>query len=205
MNRTVLLCLLLCVPVQAAMHGFLKQSTSATVLFGPIVDGTDGKTAETTLTLHAAHIELSKNGGAFAAKNDSTNPTHRSRGQYVVTLNATDTATLGVLTVDWVDANDVLIIPQTYQIVTASWYESMSGSGSSDPWATALPGAYTAGQAGYIVGTNVDTTISSRATTAALASVEVNLTEIIEVIQELFRQYLLGVSTRRPTEQRYGR
>lgn len=39
------------------------------------------------------------------------------------------------------------------------------GSGA-DPWATALPGAYTATQAGGIVGNNLDTTISSRATTA---------------------------------------
>lgn len=32
---------------------------------------------------------------------------------------------------------------------------------SADPWTTALPGAYTSGQAGYIVGTRIDQKISS--------------------------------------------
>jgi hypothetical protein len=33
-----------------------------------------------------------------------------------------------------------------------------AAGGSGDPWATALPGSYTSGQAGYIIGHNVDTT-----------------------------------------------
>lgn len=37
-----------------------------------------------------------------------------------------------------------------------------SAASAGDPWTTALPGTYTAGQAGFIVGTNLDTTISSR-------------------------------------------
>lgn len=37
------------------------------------------------------------------------------------------------------------------------------GAGA-DPWGTALPGAYAAGSAGFIVGTNLDTTVSSRST-----------------------------------------
>ena len=35
---------------------------------------------------------------------------------------------------------------------------------AGDPWATALPGSYSAGQAGFIVGTNLDATVSSRST-----------------------------------------
>lgn len=35
---------------------------------------------------------------------------------------------------------------------------------SSDPWTTHLPGSYTSGTAGYIVGHNVDATVSSRTT-----------------------------------------
>jgi hypothetical protein len=38
-----------------------------------------------------------------------------------------------------------------------------SGAGGSDPWSTALPGAYGAGTAGNIVGTNLNATVSSRA------------------------------------------
>lgn len=37
-----------------------------------------------------------------------------------------------------------------------------AASAGSDPWSTNLPGAYSAGQAGHIVGTNLDTLISSR-------------------------------------------
>lgn len=41
--------------------------------------------------------------------------------------------------------------------------EALNSAGSAgDPWATSLPGAYGAGTAGYIVGTNIDATISSR-------------------------------------------
>lgn len=63
------------------------------------------------------------------------------------------------------------------EIADAVWDEVLSGhltagttgaglnaAGSAgDPWSTALPGAYSAGSAGYIVGTNLDATVSSRA------------------------------------------
>ena len=39
----------------------------------------------------------------------------------------------------------------------------LKGAGSSgDPWSSALPGSYAAGTAGYIVGTNLNATVSSR-------------------------------------------
>lgn len=41
-----------------------------------------------------------------------------------------------------------------------------AAGGSGDPWSTALPGAYGAGTAGYILGTNLDAAISSRSTYA---------------------------------------
>jgi hypothetical protein len=40
--------------------------------------------------------------------------------------------------------------------------------GGGDPWATTLPGAYPAGSAGYILGTNLNATISSRMATFGL-------------------------------------
>lgn len=42
---------------------------------------------------------------------------------------------------------------------------------AGDPWSTALPGAYSAGSAGYIIGTNVNAQASSLATAANLAVV----------------------------------
>ncbi len=77
----------------------LKQSTaSQSVLLGPFVDDTDGATAETGLTIANTDIRLSKNGGNMAAKN-SGGGTHDENGYYTITLDATDTNTVGRLQV----------------------------------------------------------------------------------------------------------
>lgn len=48
-------------------------------------------------------------------------------------------------------------------LVTGSTGKALNSAQSAgDPWSTAIPGAYTPGQAGYIVGTYVDTYTSSR-------------------------------------------
>ena len=60
----------------------------------------------------------------------------------------------------------------SHAAVSGSTAEALNAAGASgDPWVTALPGAYTAGQAGYLLGTNLDATVSSRATAADLATV----------------------------------
>ncbi len=46
-------------------------------------------------------------------------------------------------------------------------YEIAHNASSGDPWATLVPGAYGVGTAGYILGTNLDTTISSRLATSS--------------------------------------
>lgn len=75
----------------------LRQSTaSQSVVIGPFVDSTDGDTAETGLTIANTDILLSKNGGALTAKN-SGGGTHDADGWYAITLDATDSATLGRL------------------------------------------------------------------------------------------------------------
>lgn len=51
--------------------------------------------------------------------------------------------------------------------VSGSTGEALSAAGGAgDPWITALPGSYSAGQAGYILGTNLNATVSSRSTYA---------------------------------------
>jgi len=105
--------------------GFLKQSTAVDILLGPCVDDTDGKTAETGLTLDA---EVSKNGQALANKTDATVPVHDAAGTvdgyYNCELDATDTGTLGIITVV-VHAAGFLPCRQDYQIVTANWWDTM--------------------------------------------------------------------------------
>lgn len=77
-------------------------------------------------------------------------------------------------------------IPSAASVADAVWDEAISGhaiSGSTgealsaagaagDPWITSLPGSYSAGQAGYIVGTNLNATVSSRATQTSVDTVD---------------------------------
>lgn len=63
-------------------------------------------------------------------------------------------------------------------LTSGSTGSSLNAAGSAgDPWSTSLPGAYGAGTAGYIVGTNLDTTVSSRlAPTVASRTLDVTAT-----------------------------
>jgi len=107
---------------------WLKQSTSITVRFGPFLDETDAKTAETGLTISQADIRLSKNGGDFAQTNDAGGATHDENGWYYLTLDATDTATLGRLNVA-VHESGALPCWTEYMILPANVYDSLvSGS-----------------------------------------------------------------------------
>jgi len=52
-------------------------------------------------------------------------------------------------------------------VISGSAGEALTASGGAgDPWITALPGSYSAGQAGYILGTNLNATVSSRLASA---------------------------------------
>jgi hypothetical protein len=70
-----------------------------------------------------------------------------------------------VATVDWnwvtnPDATSTFALLQADGPAVSSAMQVSTSA--SDPWGTALPGAYGAGTAGKIIGTNLDTTISSR-------------------------------------------
>lgn len=103
----------------------LKQSTSVTLPFGHFVDDTDGKTLEeATLTLTQADVRLSKNGGTFAQKSETSTSAHMEKGFYAVALNTTDTNTLGILTVA-VAETGALPITKDFLVVPANVYESL--------------------------------------------------------------------------------
>lgn len=56
---------------------------------------------------------------------------------------------------------------------SGSTAEALAAAGASgDPWITALPGAYSAGQAGYIVGNAIDAAISSRASQTSVNAID---------------------------------
>lgn len=104
------------------MARWLKQSTSVDVPIGPFVDPSDGS-AETGLTLTQPDIRLKKNGAAWAQKAAAQTLTHEENGFYEVTLDATDTNTLGLLRVA-VAESGALIVTEDFLIVPANIYDS---------------------------------------------------------------------------------
>lgn len=112
------------------MPNLLRQSTAQTIRFGPFLDDTDFKTAETGLTVAQADRQVSKDGGAFAQSNHTGNSTHDTDGWYSDDLDATDTNTLGILILQVV-VTGALPVWHEYLIVPAVVYDTLV-SGSDD-------------------------------------------------------------------------
>jgi hypothetical protein len=102
----------------------LKQSTSADVPIGPFLDATDGITAETGLTLTQPDIRLKKNAAAWAQKAAAQTLTHEENGFYEVTLDATDTDTLGLLRLA-VFESGAAPVWEDFVVLPANVYDSM--------------------------------------------------------------------------------
>jgi hypothetical protein len=101
----------------------LRQSTAATPGIGPFVDTTGA--AATGLTITQTDVVLSKGGSTtYAAKNDATAATHRSGGVYSVPLDATDTATLGPITIV-VNKAGSLPLKDVWTVLPANVYDSL--------------------------------------------------------------------------------
>lgn len=80
---------------------FLRQSTaSQEILLGPFLDDTDGKTAETALTIANTDIKVWKTGGTTESNKNSGGATHIASGRYYAVFDATDTNTIGPLEVN---------------------------------------------------------------------------------------------------------
>jgi hypothetical protein len=109
------------------MARWLKQSTSVDVPIGPFVDSTDGVTAETALTITQPDVRLKKNGGAWAQKAAAQTLTHEENGYYEVTLDATDTDTLGLLRLA-VSESGALPVWEDFLVVPANVWDSFFGA-----------------------------------------------------------------------------
>jgi hypothetical protein len=150
---------------------YLKEATATqTVQLGPFVDDADGKTTEESLTLSQADLQLTKNGGSAAQKNDATSATHLYGGNYKVPLNTTDTNTLGCLTLMCKESGALPVVAH-FMVVTANWYDSMCSTDVLDVSVTQWLG--TAAATPSVAGVpEVDLTHVAGATTnvAALAT-----------------------------------
>jgi hypothetical protein len=123
-----------------AFQGFLKQSTAVDVLVGPFVDDGDGKTAETGLTIAQADVRLSKNGQNMAQKSDNTSCVHDELGMYNCELDATDTNTVGQLTIS-IHESGALPVRLDYHVVEEAVYDAMYGGSAAGPNTTTPPTA----------------------------------------------------------------
>lgn len=127
MKRLIFLLTAALVFTSAQADLILKQSTaSQAVKFGPFVDDTDGKTAETALTIANTDVRLSKNGATMAAKN-SGGCTHDAVGYYTCTLDATDTNTVGRLQA-MVSVAGALPVYQEFNVVEEAVYDAYYGA-----------------------------------------------------------------------------
>ena len=102
----------------------LRQSTAVTIKLGPFIDDSDGKTAETALTISQADVRLSKNGGNYAQKNESSSGTHDELGEYDIDLDTTDTGTVGVLRV-MVQESGALPVYRDFQVIEEAVYDAL--------------------------------------------------------------------------------
>ncbi len=118
---------------------YVKQSTAVTLLIGPCLDDTDGKTAETGLTIAQADVRLSKNGGNMAQKNDATSCTHDELGYYTCPLDTTDTNTLGLLKL-MVSKTGALPVWTEAQVLTANVYDTLFSTDQLDVNVTNVAG-----------------------------------------------------------------
>jgi hypothetical protein len=105
----------------------LKQSTSIDLPIGPFLDPADAVTPESALTLTQPDIRLKKNGGAWAQKAAAQTLTHEENGNYELTLDATDTDTLGLLRVH-VAESGALPVWEDFMVMPANVWDSLFGA-----------------------------------------------------------------------------
>jgi len=105
----------------------LRQSTAATIKFGPMVDDSDGKTPETGLIISQFDVRLTKNGGDFAQKNESSASLHDENGYYDISINSVDSNTLGSLEIA-VYESGALLRKEYFEVVSQNYWDTKYGS-----------------------------------------------------------------------------
>lgn len=105
----------------------LKYNTaSQEIPLGIFVDDTDGKTAETALTIANTDIKLWKSGATALANKNSGGGTHMAGGIYSAVLDATDTDTIGPMVI-FVAVAGALAVRLECHVYPAQVYDSLFG------------------------------------------------------------------------------
>jgi len=112
-------------------------------------------------------VKLSKNGGAFAAKNDSNAASHDANGWYAVNLDATDTNTAGILTV-YIHVSGALPVWREYVVVPANVYDSLFSTDKLQVDITQVAGNSVSGVNDFKADvSNLDVAVSTRSSHSA--------------------------------------
>lgn len=127
MNRLLAILAVCTLAAPAYSQCMLKQSTaSQEISIGPFFDSTDGDTEETALTIANTDVRLKKGSADWAAKN-SGGATAEEKGNYRITLDATDTATVGILEIN-VHVSGALGVWKTCYVLVGAVYDELYGS-----------------------------------------------------------------------------
>jgi len=107
------------------MTYILRQSASTKFMMGPFLDLTAGTTME-ALGIAATEVWVSKNGADYVNKNEGTAPLHKVSGMYLMNFDATDTNTVGTLSVLIDDTANVAIpVAGEYQVIETTAYDAL--------------------------------------------------------------------------------
>jgi hypothetical protein len=160
------------------MSLFLRQSTAKVVSFGPFLDKTDGVTLEVGLVSALDHastgIFLSKNGGALTIRHATvTASTYDAYGNYRVTLDTTDTDTIGTLRMQFSEAATCLPVWQDFVVLDEAVYDALFGT-TALATATNITGGTitTVSAVTGLTASNLDATISSRASQTSVNTID---------------------------------
>jgi len=99
-------------------------------LLGPFLDDTDGKTAETALSIANTDIKLWKRGGTTETNKNSGGATHIASGRYFAVLDGTDTDTVGELILN-VAVAGALPVRLVCCVFEAAVFDSLFASGAA--------------------------------------------------------------------------
>lgn len=163
--------------------GFLKIDTAAVVHVGPFVDATDFVTPETGLTLGAADYAEALKAGASAVTDISGltfTAITGANGMYTLALTASETDTVGPLTIYIADTNVCVPVAMTFIVLPANVYDSfVAGSDYMQTDVTQINGN---ASSGFLSGTDhikADVTKVSGDSTAA-DNLEASLEGLVE-------------------------
>jgi len=135
----------------------LKTNTAVRIAVGPLVDPTDGKTAETSLTVTGMSVEIFqiKNDGnavvrsAFAptasgGDNDMVHVSSDTTGMYDLELTASNLNFLGNARIAFYDVDGFLVHWIDIQVVSANFFDWKYGTGNVNSDVIAISGDTTA-------------------------------------------------------------